>query len=187
MAAVANNPAVIDSSLQTLVNAFNADLGLDEQDKRIVFGQENSGGRVWSTIRAGGLPFGATWTYDRGYMVAASDRASAERAIATRNGGSQLVWSTEFLGRIPASAGMHPSAFVWLNAKGALDLISTLAPSPALTELVARRDPVLVVFDGSAEQIHAASRARITGLIMDAMLLESLSRAREGTQIETVR
>jgi hypothetical protein len=82
---------------------------------------------------------------------------------------------------------MHPSAFVWLNAKGALDLISTLAPSPALTELVARRDPVLVVFDGSAEQIHAASRARITGLIMDAMLLESLSRAREGTQIETVR
>jgi hypothetical protein len=108
-------------------------------------------------------------------MVAASDRASAERAIATRNGGSQLVWSTEFLGQIPASAGMHPSAFVWLNANGALDLISTLAPSPALTELVARRDPVLVVFEGSAEQIHAASRARIAGLIMDAMLLESLS------------
>ena len=187
MAAVANDPATIDQSMQALVNAFNADLGADEQGRRIAFTQENSGGRVWSTIKAGGLPFGVTWTYDRGYMVAASDRASAERAIATRNGGSQLVWSAEFLGQIPASAGMHPSAFVWLNAKGALDLISSLAPSPALSELVARRDPVLVVFDGSAEQIHAASRARITGLIMDAMLLESLSRAREGTQLEIVR
>lgn len=182
MAAVANDPATIDSSLQTLINAVNADLGSDEQHKRIVFSQETAGGRVWSTMQAGGLPFGITWTYDRGYLVAASDRASAERAIATRNGGSQLVWSSEFLGQIPASAGMHPSAFVWLNAKGALDLVSSLAPSPAVTELLGRRDPVLVVFDGSAEQIRAASRARITGLIMDAMLLENLSRAREGTQ-----
>lgn len=183
MAAVAYNPAAIDSSLQTLVNAFNADLAADQQASRIVFSQENSGGRVWSSIKAGGLPFGITWTYDRGYMVAASDRASAERAIATRSSGSQLVWSPEFLGQIPTSAGMHPSAFVWLNAKGALDLISSLAPNPALTELLARRDPVLVVFHGSAEQIHAASRARITGLIMDAMLLERLS----GTESETVR
>lgn len=187
MAGVANDPAAIDQSMQSLVNAFNAALGADEQDKRIALTQENSGGRMWSTLTAGGLPFGVTWTYDRGYMVAGSDRGSAERAIATRNGGAQLVWSSEFLGQIPASAGMHPSAFVWLNAKGALDLISSLAPSPALTELVGRRDPVLVVFDGSAEQIHAASRARITGLIMDAMLLERLSGTREGTESETIR
>jgi len=33
-----------------------------------------------------------------------------------------------------------------------------------------------VVFDGTAEQIHAASRTRLSGLIMDVMLLESLSR-----------
>jgi hypothetical protein len=120
MAAVAYDPAVIDGSLQTLVNAFNAELGPDEQDKRIVFGQESAGGRDWSTMKAGGFPFGVTWTYDRGYLVAASDRASAERAIATRNGGAQLVWSPEFLGQLPSSAGMHPSAFVWLNTKGAL-------------------------------------------------------------------
>jgi hypothetical protein len=36
------------------------------------------------------------------------------------------------------------------------------------------RDPILVVFDGSAEQIHAASRTRISGLLMDLMLIESL-------------
>jgi FecR protein/Putative zinc-finger len=182
MAALANDPVVIDSSLQAMVNAFNAELAPDEQDKRIEFGQESAGGRVWSTMKAGGLPFGVTWTYDRGYMVAASDRASAERAIATRNGGSQLVWSPEFLGQLPSSAGIHPSAFAWLNAKGALGFISALAPSPALTELLAGRDPVLVVFDGTAERIHGASRAPLSGLILDVMLLESLSRAREGLQ-----
>jgi hypothetical protein len=176
MAAVANDPAVIDSSFQTLVDAFNAELAPDEQDKRIVLGQEGTGGRVWGTMKAGGLPFGITWTYDRGYMVAASDRASAERAIATRNGGSQLVWSPEFLGQLPSSAGMHPSAFAWVNTKGALGVFAAFAQSPAVTELLAGRDPVLVVFDGSAERIHAASRARLTGLIMDVMLLESLSR-----------
>ncbi|HET9480634.1 MAG TPA: FecR domain-containing protein, partial [Candidatus Polarisedimenticolia bacterium] len=36
MATVANNPAVIDSSLQKLVETFNAELGPDEQGKRIV-------------------------------------------------------------------------------------------------------------------------------------------------------
>ena len=75
MASVANNPAVIDSSLQKLVETFNAELGPDEQGKRIVLTQESAGGRAWSTMKPGGLPLGITWTYDRGYMVAASDRA----------------------------------------------------------------------------------------------------------------
>jgi FecR protein len=182
MATVANNPSVIDGSLQKLVEAFNAELGPDEQSHRIVFGQESVGGRTWSTMKPGGLPIGITWTYDRGYMVAGSDRGVAERAIATRNGGSQLVWSPEFLGQLPSSAGLHPSAFAWLNAKGALGVLSALAPSPALGELMAGRDPILVVFDGTPELIHAASRTRISGLIMDAMLIESLGRATLGQQ-----
>src|SRR6185295_18366458 len=98
MANVANNPAIIDSSLQKLVDTFNAELGPGEQAKRIVFAQESAGGRMWSTMKPGGLPIGITWTYDRGYMVAASERGSSERAIATRNGGSPLVWSPAFLG-----------------------------------------------------------------------------------------
>jgi hypothetical protein len=180
MASLANNPAVIDSSLQKLVDAFNAELGPDEQAKRIVLQQETAGGRTWSTMKPGGLPVGIVWTYDRGYLVAASDRGVAERAIATRNGGSPLVWSPEFLGQLPSSAGLHPSAFGWLNPKGALGILSALSPNPTLRELVAGRDPILVVFDGTPEQIHAASRTRITGLIMDAMLIESLGRATAG-------
>ena len=108
MASVAYNPAVIDSSLQKLVETFNAELGPDEQAGRIVLEQESAGGRTWSTMKPGGLPLGLTWTYDRGYMVAASDRAVAERAIATRNGGFPLVWSPEFLGQLPWSDRPSP-------------------------------------------------------------------------------
>jgi hypothetical protein len=180
MASVANNPAVIDSSLQKLVEAFNAELGPDEQAKRIVLQQETSGGRTWNTMKPGGLPVAIVWTYDRGYLVAASDRGVAERAIATRNGGSPLVWSPEFLGQLPSSAGLHPSAFVWLNAKGALGILSSLSSNPAISELAAGRDPILVVFDGTPEQIHAASRTRISGLIMDVMLIDRLGLAALG-------
>jgi hypothetical protein len=174
---VANNPWQIDSSVLKLVEAFNAELAPDEQAKRIVLQQESVGGRTWNTLKPGGLPLGITWTYDAGYLVAASDRAVAERAIATRIGGSQLVWSPNFLGQLPSSAGLHPSAFAWLNTRGAFATLSSLAPSPALAELMAARDPILVVFDGSTEQIHAASRTRISGMIMDLMLIERLSQA----------
>jgi ferric-dicitrate binding protein FerR (iron transport regulator) len=182
MASVANNPAVIDSSIQKLVETANAELGPDEQAKRIVLSQETAGERTWTTLKPGGLPVGITWTYDRGYMVAGSDRAVAERAIATRNGGSPLVWSPAFLGQLPSSAGLHPSAFAWINAKGALGMLSSMTSNSEITELVASRDPILVVFDGTPEQIHAASRTRITGLIMDVMLLDSLNRRTAGTQ-----
>jgi hypothetical protein len=186
MVTVANNPPVIDSSLRKLVEAFNAELRPDEQGKRIVFGQESAGGRTWSTMKPGGLPLSIIWTYDRGYMVAASDRGVAERAIATRNGGFPLVWSPEFLGQLPSSAGLHPSAFGWLNAKGALGILATLAASPALGELVAGGAPILVVFDGTPEQIHAASRTRVSGLIMNLMLIESLGRATPGQPSDAV-
>jgi hypothetical protein len=115
-------------------------------------------------------------------MVAASDRAVAERAIATRNGGAQLVWSPAFLGQLPSSAGLHPPAFAWLNTKGALGILSTLTSNPAVSELVAGRDPILVMFDATPERIHAASRTRISGLIMDAMLIQNLSAATLGQQ-----
>jgi ferric-dicitrate binding protein FerR (iron transport regulator) len=187
MASLANNPSVIDSSVRQLVDTFNAELGSDEQSKRIVLQQESAGGRTWNTMRPGGLPVAIVWTYDRGYLVAASDRGAAERAIATRNGGSALVWSPDFLGQLPSSAGLHPSAFAWLNAKEALGILSAVTSNPALGELVTGRDPILVVFDGTPEQIHAASRTRISGLIMDLMLLERMGSAKGGDRSTVTR
>jgi hypothetical protein len=187
MAVLANDSSVIDNSLRKLADAFNAELSAEEQQMRIVVGQEDAGGRVWNTMKAGTLPFGVTWTYDQGYLVLASDRGSAERAIATRNGGSPLVWSPAFLSQLPSSSGIHPAAFAWLNTKGALGIFTALAPNPALTKLLSEREAVLVVVDGKADQIHAASRTRLTGLIMDVMLLESLGRASGEQPAATVR
>src|SRR4029453_11905631 len=124
--------------------------------------------------------------YERGSVVAAAEGAAAERAIATQNGGSALVWSPEFLGQLPASAGLHPSAFAWLNTKGALGILSALTSNPAVDELAAGRDPVLVLFDGTPDQIPAPSRTRVSGLIMEMMLIESLSRATLGQQSDAV-
>lgn len=184
-AALVNNPQVVDSSLQKLVATFNAELAPGNQNERIDFRQESAGGRTWSTLKPASFPFGVTWTYDGGYMVAASDRAAVERAIANRNGGSSLVWSPAFVGQLPSSAGIHPAAFGWVNTKGAFEVFSALSPNPTLTKLLAERDPVLVVFNGTTERIHAASRTRISGLILDVMLLESLTRTRQATGAAT--
>lgn len=187
MAALANDPAAIDGSLQKLVDAFNAELAADEQGSRIVLTQEQANGRLWTTMKPAAIPFGVTWAYDGGYMVAGSDRATAERAIATRNGGLALVWTREFLDQLPSSAGLHPSAFVWINPKGALGALSLVSKNPAVTKLLAGRDPVLVVVDGNAGQIHAASRTRLSGVMMDVMMLDGLTRAREGQPSEPGR
>ena len=66
-------------------------------------------------------------------------------------------------------------------------MFSALSPSPAVTKLLAERDPVLVVFDGKPDQIHAASRTRLSGVILDAMMLESLSRTLTRAVAESTR
>ena len=179
LAALAYNPAFLDTAAQSLVDSFNAELTAEQQDLRIVLAREEAGGRVWNSVTAPGLPFGLTWTYDGGYLVAASDRATAEHAIATRNGGSALVWSQAFRSQLPSSAGLHPSAFVWVNTKGALEIVSMLAQSSSAASLFSERDPVLVVFDVSSNQIHAASRTRLSSLILDLMTLTTLSEVGE--------
>lgn len=177
LAALVNNPSIIDKSVTRLVEVFNAELAPENQAKRITLSRETVDGRIWNTMKPGALPLSVTWTYDRGYLVAASDRGAASRAIAARNGGPALVWSPAFQQQIPSSAGLHPSAFAWLNTQGALEGLAALVPNPTIQKLIAERDPILVVFNGTMEQIHSASRTRISGLVMDLMLLESLSRA----------
>jgi len=118
-----------------------------------------------------------TWTYDRGYLVAASDRGAALRGIAARSGASALVWSPAFQQQLPSSAMLQPSAFVWLNTKGVLGGFASLVQNTTLQKLISERDPILVAFNGFPEQIHSSSRTRLSGLIVDAMLLENLGRA----------
>ncbi len=181
-----NNPATIDSSIRKVVDVFNAELAPEEKVKRISVSAETTDGRSWTTLKPGLLPLEMTWTYDRGYMVAASDRATALRAISVRNGGAALVWSPAFQQQLPASGGLHPSAFAWLDTRGALEVFSGFVTSPTIKKVISERDPILVVFSGSTEQIHSASRTRLSGLVVDTMLLESLSRSGSAPQSPAV-
>ncbi len=184
MTFLVNNPTVVDASLRSLVDAFNQSLPAADQDKRVDLEQEAVDGRNWTTLKSRAFPLSVTWTYDLGYLVAASDRAAATRALATRHGGSPLVSSAAFLQQLPAGE-LHPSGFAWLNTKGAFQSFASLISNPALKQVLTERDPILVVFDGSTEQIHASSRTRVTGLILDVMMLSSLSRAQPGNLITT--
>jgi FecR-like protein len=174
MAALVNDSSKLDSSILRVVEVFNSELGPEDQAKRIATLRERVDGRDWIRLESGGSSIGVTWTYDRGYLVAGSDRGAVSRAIAVRGGGSALVWSAPFRQQLPSSGGVHPSAFAWLNTKGALQGLDALASTPALKKLTAERDPILVVLNGSTEQIHAASRTRWTGLVVDAMMLGSV-------------
>jgi ferric-dicitrate binding protein FerR (iron transport regulator) len=177
MTMLVNNPAVLDSSIRKLVDILNDQIQ-DPAQKIVLYG-ENVDGRTWTTVKSGILPVSATWTYDRGYLVAGSDRGAAARAIVNRDGSASLVRSSLFQQQFPASAGLHPSGFAWVNTKGAFQSLSALISNPILQKLAAERDPILLVFDASTEQIHAASRTRITGLLVDfTLMLNNLSGAR---------
>jgi hypothetical protein len=181
MAGLVNDSSLLDATIRRLASFMNAELERAGKTERLVLEQETVDGRVWTTMKFPPQPVSITWTYDRGYMVAASDRGTAARAIATRNGGSPLPRSPAFQQQLPPSAGLHPSGFGWLNTKGAFRGLEALVPNPVVQKLFAERDPILVVFGGTTEQIRAVSRTRLSGMAVNLLLLQGLDRARAGS------
>jgi FecR protein/Protein of unknown function (DUF3352) len=171
------NPGALDNAARMLVDAFNAHLTAEETDSTLTLAQETVNGRVWNSVQSAGSLLKLYWTYDRGYLVASMDRAVAARAIAVRDSGSSLVRSASFQERYPVTS-LHNSGFFWLNTNGVLADLASYVDSPALQRLAGSRDPVLIVVDGERERIHAASRTRLTSLILDLMLVH-----RTGPQI----
>lgn len=166
-----NNPSILDQLAHRTAEIVNAQLAAAGSKQQLIVSEETAQGRKWSTIRSTAVPVEITWTYDEGYIVAGSDRGVVLRAIATRHGGSPLVWSQAFQQQLPASAGLHPSGFGWLNTGGAFRGLEGLASNTGLQRLLVERDPVLVVFDANAEQIRAVSRTPVTSLLMNTILL----------------
>jgi hypothetical protein len=134
----------------------------------LTLAQETVNGRSWTSVT--GAAGSLSWTYDRGYLIVAADRALATRAIAVRDAGSSVTRSAGFQQRFPVTSSIHHSAFVWFNANGVVQELASLADSPALNSLLGSREPVLIVVEGQPEQIHAASRTRLTSLILDLLL-----------------
>jgi len=174
LAVMVNDSAILEDSIQKLVDIFNIAFEEAGGPGFISLTRENIDGRTWTTLQPDWQTFGLTWTYDRGYMVAASDHATALRAIATREDGFPLVWSASFQQQLPASAGLHPSGFLWLNATDALQDIASLIENPAYLELINGRDPILVAVNAETEQIRAVSRTSLLSIFMDAMVFQGL-------------
>jgi len=165
-------PAAFDDAVRRLVDAYNRHLKPEQAEHKATLAQETVNGRSWISLTTGVSPITLHWTYDRGYLIASSDRAVATRAITIRQSGSSLVRSANFQQRFPSTGGMHHSGFFWLNTNGILAELSGLVESPTLKSLMGSRDPMLIVLDGETERIRAGSRSRLTSLILDAMLVQ---------------
>jgi hypothetical protein len=175
MACLVNDRSALDNTIRKLTDLANAELVKAGKTDLIKIETETVDGKTWTTMKVPQAPSSITWTYDNDYMVAGSDRGAAMRAIATRSGGSRLIYSDVFQQRLPAS--LHPAAFVWLNTKSALQGLPVLSQSPVLQKLIAEKDPILVISYGTMEQIRVVSRTRLSDLILNLMLLQGRSRA----------
>src|SRR5262249_4078518 len=164
-------PGVLDDAVGRLIEAHNRRTSAEHPASRMTLSRANVNGRSWTSVKTGLPSITFHWTYDRGYMIASTDRSLAARAIASRESGASLVRSINFQQRFPATGGLHHSGFVWINTNGILADLAGLIESPAVKGLMGSGEPVLVVLDGETERIRAASRSRLTSLILDAMLL----------------
>jgi hypothetical protein len=160
-------PGVLDSTIHRLADRFNQQLTGDATTHTLTWKQESVNGRTWTSLSGtGGITL--FWTYDRGYMVVSMDRALATRAIGIRDSGSSLVHSAIFRDQFPSGVGLHQSGFVWINA--AQTGLASLVTDPSLKNLLSNQEPILIILDGGEEQIHAASRTRLTSMMLNVML-----------------
>lgn len=158
--------ASLDESLRRFVEAFNR----ESKDTKLTLTTETTGGRTWTTLKTSALPTALQMTYDRGYLLLSSDRAIITRAIQTRTGGFPLVRSAKFRNQLPTGAGVHQSAFFWVNTSDSVRQMLSGVVTGQLATLLQSREPLLILVNGETERIAASSRNRITSLVFDMML-----------------
>jgi hypothetical protein len=171
LAALVHDSSLLDNTIQRLTDFINAERARTGKTGRVVIQVENVDGRAWKTIKFPESRTAIAWTYDRGYVIAGSNRGAATKALATRNGGSPLIFSSAFQQQLPVSAGLYPSGFLWLDLKSTLQGLPIPIPIPAIQKLIAGGEPILVAFNGTMEQINVVSRTRLSGLMTSIMLL----------------
>jgi hypothetical protein len=169
------SPDTLDETVHRLVDAYNESLPSEKAESILVFTQEIIDGRPWNSLSAEIAPFTLYWTYDRGYLIAAMDRALAERAIDVRDSGLTLIHSTEFQQRLPITAGLHNSGFLWFNNDDALAEMASMVQRPVLSQLIDNQEPTLVMVNAEMEKIRMASRTHLgfANLLLGALFAHS--------------
>jgi hypothetical protein len=178
-----SQPALIDGAVKKLVEAVNHELKPDQQQNKLSLTQETVNGRMYTSVKSASSPTTLTWAYDRNYLVASTDRAQVARAIATREGGFPLVRSEKFRQQMPGAGTVHYSGFFWLNTHGVLAGFSGMVDNPTLKAMMENQDPVLVILNGETERIQAASRTRLTSLVLDLMMAGGQARAKNAARL----
>ena len=162
------NPGALDAAVRRVVDAVNANM--DAADDRVTFTEENVNGRTWKMLASTEVGSVAlSWTYDRGYLVVSTDRATAMRAISVRDSASSLIRSSRFLRQFPSGSGVHSSGFLWLDIGRFGEVIAALGGESL--NLGNGTEPVLIVVTGEDDQIRWASRSRLTSRIFDFLLM----------------
>ena len=172
-----NQPALLESAIRRLADAVNREAAAAGAGPRLVVEGQQSDGRTWTVLRNANLNLSLSWTYDRGYWVISTDRSLAVQAIATRENGFPLVRSEQFRAQLPASSGLHQSAFFWLNTQGPLADVLAVFGGEAAKALLQSREPILVVVNGEMERIQAASRTRLMSMLVTMMMAGGPPRA----------
>lgn len=165
LAAEVYQPDLIDGAARRLVERVNAKV---PEERRLALEEQQDGGLRWMTLRSAS-PAALHWTYDRGYLVAASGRELAQQAVATRAAALGLTRSQKFRQLLPASADPHQSGFLWLNTQGALANVAGVLRRQEWKQLLTSREPVLAVVRGDRERIEVLSRTRLAGLLFALM------------------
>lgn len=171
-------PDTLDETIHRLVDVFNEWLPPEKADHTLLHTSEIVDGRTWNSISTGLSPVTLYWTYDRGYLVAATERGLADRAISIRDSGMELIHSSEFKQRLPVSTGLHNSGLFWFNNNGMVSEMASVVQNPVLSELIDSTEPSLVMVNVEMEQIRIASRtrARLSGLFLRTLLTHTPGR-----------
>ena len=163
------NPGALDAAVRRMVDNFNALVAPDEPEFRLSFTEESVNGRLWKAVSSDQASDTLSWTYDRGYLVVSTDRAMALRAISVRDSASSLIRSVRFQQQFPTGVGIHNSGFFWFNLGAFAEVLASLGRETLGLENAA--EPVLIVITGDDDRIRWTSRARLTSLIFDFLLV----------------
>lgn len=167
------NAGALDDAIRRIVERINADEA-DTDFFELNLTEESVNGRNWKILQSIGpsensTSTAITWTYDRGYAIVSTDRATAERAISVRDTGSSLIRTAAFQQQFPGGGGVHNSGFLWLDLGRAGEAMQLLGQESGA--LARNADPVLVVVTGEDDRIRWATRSRLTSLIFDLLML----------------
>jgi hypothetical protein len=162
------NGGALDAAIERLITVVNREAA-ESGEFQLSLAEQDINGRAWKSVSQESIETALWWTYDHGYVVASTNLAAAQRAISVRDSASSLVRTSKFQRQFPTGSDIHNSGFFWLDLGRFAEILEALGKEGL--GLGNGTDPVLIVVTGDDDSIRWASRARLTSLIFDFLLI----------------